>query len=365
MARSLLSLPPEILLNILHVLPIPSLLKFSQTCRFSHDLAISNLHTLSMGIYPSRMSCIVGRLAATRYPLPKTIESAFSLLDPLSSAQGSNQSSRSSSVEPEYPSSSKATFYDDNDPFRVSIVIPDAHQFDFMTLVKFHTALTQSVLSRHCATLRTLDLSLWTLSTPIANALSRLPALRALSLRIEDLHHVRPVPRTYMATSHIEQDRAWDILSTSAGQWASRLDALRIENAEVGDEQLIRILSQTRRLGELWLYKCSQIDVSLWSFLGSEWEGRTGLRVLAIMHSGTQLDEEVLDVISTLDGLQYLNLQGCHGLDEEVAVRNRDYWRIPEFVPPHPQLEYRTGPEIIEVDPAYMENYDESDGSAF
>ncbi|KAF2477283.1 uncharacterized protein BDR25DRAFT_371341 [Lindgomyces ingoldianus] len=301
MARSLLSFPPEVLLNILTFLPIQGLLKFSQTCHYSHGLANSSLHTLSLGIYPTRSN-----------PLSK------------------------------------------NDPYNVSIIIPDAQTFDFMTLLAFHAALTKSIIIRHGGTLRNLNLSLWTLNTPLAKALASLPALRALSIRIEDFPHVRTVPQARVASQRIEQCKAWDLLAASA-VWASRINALRIEGGELSTKQLVALLSQNRWCRELWLCKCNMIGKDLWTFLGSEWEGRTALQILGILRCGGQLDEEVLDVIDILDGLRFLILQGCHGLGNDVVEqRNRDVWRIPECIPPHPQLDRDNVSTIIEVDPTYM-----------
>ncbi|KAF2192544.1 hypothetical protein K469DRAFT_313606 [Zopfia rhizophila CBS 207.26] len=296
MARSLLNCPPELLINILAFLPIQALLKFSQTCRYSHALASSSLHTLSLGIYPTRVAGIISRLGATHYPQPKEIRSAFSSLELPSPTSNSTWSS----TEVDYLAEPEALIEDD--PYKVSVLIPEAQEYDYMTLLAFHTALTKSVLVRHC-NVRHLDLSLWTLSTPIAKALSGLPALRALSLRIEGFPHVRAVPRSRGAAQRGEQRAAWELLANEA-VWAPRLSALRIEGGELSTKQLTVLMSKSRWCREIWLCKCNMIGKYVWSFLGSEWEGRAALRILGIIRCGGQLDEEVLDIIGKLDGLQ-------------------------------------------------------------
>lgn len=303
MAPSLLNFPPELLVHILAFLPIQALLKFGQTCKYSHSLANSSLHTLSLGIHPSRVAGIISKLAATQYPLPKATVSAFSVPEhPLSvsSSCRNGWSSRRSSIESDALSDD---IFDDDDPYRVSVVIPDAQAFDYLTLLKFHEALTRTVLARHSATLRNLDLSLWTLTIPIAKAIASLSGLRALSIRIEDFPHVRSVPRSRIAVQRIEQAHAWTLLSKTA-QWAPRLKALRIEGGELSTPQLARLLGKSRWCHELWLCRCSLISNDIWRWLGSEWEGRAALRILGVMRCGGRLDEEALDVIGGLHGLQ-------------------------------------------------------------
>lgn len=312
MTRSLLDFPPELLVHILAFLPVRALLRFSQTCRYSQSLAASSLHTLSLGIHPSRVSGIISNLAATQYLQPKKLASAFSLPEqPLSypSSSRSSQSSRRSSIESDFLSEESV---DDDDPYRVSVLIPDAQIFDYMTLLSFHTALTKSILIRHGGTLRNLDLSLWTLTPSVAKAISSLSALRALSIRIEDFPHVRAVPRSRFAAQQVEQRHAWDILTNTA-TFAPRLNALRIEAGELTTPQLSLLLNQSRWCRELWLCRCALIGKELWDFLGGEWEGRAALRILGVMRCGGQLDEESLDCIGTLGRLQVSELRADTG----------------------------------------------------
>ncbi|OCL02918.1 hypothetical protein AOQ84DRAFT_421140, partial [Glonium stellatum] len=235
----------------------------------------------------------------------------------------------------------------DSNPYHVSVLIPDSQSFDPKTLLTFHTALTTSVLARHGRTLRHLDISLWTLTSSVAHALAQLPAIRAMSIRMED-PHARSTPRHRRVAQIVAERAAWELLVTEAA-WAPRLAALRIEGGELGTGQLATLLGRTRGLRELWVVKCGMV--------GDEWEGRAGLRVLGVLRCGMRLDEEGLDCLDGLDGLEFLTLQGCHGItNAAVEEKNRRVWRIPDLILPQPQAR-RTGvPLTIEVDPAYATN---------
>ncbi|KAF2867216.1 hypothetical protein BDV95DRAFT_503111 [Massariosphaeria phaeospora] len=304
MARSLLNMPPELLVQILAFLPVQALLKFSQTSQYSHSLAKSSLHTLALGIHTTRVS----------------------------------------SAPPH-----------EDDPYNVSVVIPDAQAFDYLTLLSFHTALTTNILFRHGSTLRNLHLSLWTLTEPTSRALASLSALRVLSIRIEAFPHLRAVPHSRFAQQRVEQHKAWSLLASTAA-WAPRLHALRIDGAELNTRQLTTLLRPSRWCRELWISNCAMVGPELWTFLASEWEARSALQVLGVMNCGGQLDEHVLDLIGALDGLQFLSLRGCYGLDSDaVEKRNNEAWHIPECILSLPRVVNESGSMLIEVDPAYLE----------
>ncbi|KAF2691532.1 hypothetical protein K458DRAFT_324950 [Lentithecium fluviatile CBS 122367] len=357
MARSLLDLPPELLVHTLTFLPIQALLRFGQTCRHSHSLATSSLHTLSLGIHTTRISGIINKLAATQYPQPKAINSVFALPAPSSPrpSSASDNSSRRSNR-----SSQECDLFDDSDadPHRVSVLIPDAQIYDYTTLLAFHTALIKSILLRHSSTLRHLDLSLWTFTVPIAKAVASLYALRTLSIRIEDSLHVRAVPRRQLASQRIEQKEAWEILTKTA-VWAPRLKALRIEGGELSVADLSRLLNKSRWCHEVWLCKCPSLRKELWSWLGGEWEGRSALRVLGVMRCGGEIGEKALDMIGELKGLRFLNLQECYGVGTDVVEqRNKQEWRIQEVIPPLPKIQEQDASMVLEVDPDYMAHED-------
>ncbi|OCK77631.1 hypothetical protein K432DRAFT_384527 [Lepidopterella palustris CBS 459.81] len=303
-SSTLLNLPPELLLHILSFLPIQALLKFSQTSRSAHALATSSLHTLSLGIYTTRIAGVISRLGSTSLPIPQKITSVFAC--PPSSLETSISSIRASSSG---DSTRSGSFFDSepdlfrqSDPYRISVLIPDAQTFDYDTLLAFHNALTSSILTRHCSTLRHLDISLWTLTAPVAHALTTLPALRVLALRI-DHPHARSIPRSRRVVQSANERAAWELL-VSDSPWAERLQALRIEGGEVSGSQLGKLLSKNHFCREIWLGKCYRLGKEIWKFLGSEWKGRFALRVLGVMRCGGELDEEDLELVGGLCGLK-------------------------------------------------------------
>ncbi|KAI8937762.1 hypothetical protein NX059_005462 [Plenodomus lindquistii] len=299
MAYNLLDLPPEILAQILKSLSVRSLLQFSQTSRLSRILANSNLHTLSLAIQPIR-----------------------------------------SRAAEEYCEQMHC------------VRIPNANTYDYNVLFKFHNALITSVLTRHADTLQTLDLSLWTLTIPIAKAISSSFGLRNLSIRVEDDLYARAVPRSSMALEKKEQDEAWSLLGQKA-VWKRRLRSLKIQNADLTTGQLANLLEDSRWCEDVWLAGCKFIGRDVWVFLGREWAGRTVLQRLHVAECGGPLEEASLEAISGLTGLQSLNIQGCYAMDSGIIEHwNRKVWNIPQLVPPKCLNEQYDS--AIEVDPSYM-----------
>lgn len=258
----LLDLPPELLIQILTALPTKPLLKFAQTSQYARSLAYSNLHTLSLAILPSHRSSWYNKLFSTQHE----------------------------QKPPSHP---------DYDPHKVLIRIPQAWNFDYPTLTKFNNKIIASILYRHGCTLQSLDLTLWTLSVPIAQALAALPALRSLSVRIEN---VQPTPRTHLSSQRKEEQKAWAALASAPG-FTWQLRALRIENAELGAAQLGSILNGPRFLSELVLSRCDMLTSSLWDT--ARLEGLLHLRVADCVN--VHVNQTALGTISKMHRLQV-----CH-----------------------------------------------------
>lgn len=250
MACRLLDLPPELLAKILKLLPVRSLLRFSQLCRLARTLANSNVHTVSLAVQ------------AIHNPTDE---------------QHCDQ--------------------------KHCVRILDAHAFDYKVLFEFHNALLTSVVLRHADSVHTLDLSIWTLTDPIAQAISGLFALREFSVKIEDDLCARAVPKSCIAVERREQENAWNFLCRKA-VWRTRLHRLKVQNADLNSKQLTKLLGPSHCCEELWLSGCRLIGNDIWNFLGHEWKGRTRLQSLHVADSCWSLDENSLSAISGLTGLQ-------------------------------------------------------------
>ncbi|KAK8161634.1 hypothetical protein IWX90DRAFT_388374 [Phyllosticta citrichinensis] len=289
----LTSLPSELLLHILSHLPIRSLLAFSETSRMAYILASSSLQTLSLGIYPNRVSSLISQLSSS-----------------------------------------------------IAHVIPKASEHRPNTLLTFHTALTSSILSRYCVSMRNLELSVWALTPPIADALASLKNVRCLSLRVED-----PSPSFFRAMPEAGSGTEWNKFADAWG----RLETLRLMGAEISDWQLCRILERNPALKELWLKKCPDVGRDLLKYMAEEWEGRLGLDALSLIEcdAAVEIDEEAMEYIRELTNLKHLSLLGCRGVSNDVVARsNHDFWHIPAIELPH-VAEPGLVPAVIEVDPAY------------
>ncbi|USP82603.1 hypothetical protein yc1106_09877 [Curvularia clavata] len=303
MPPHILSLPTEILGQILSLLPVCSLLRFSCTSRYSYAMATANLRTLSLGIAP---------------------------------------------YHPHLPSKSLPHTY----PYESWLRIPNMQDYTYNTLFNFQSALVSSLLVRYAAMLQHIDLSVWSLSVPMANALRSLHALKTLALRFDSGSHGRSAHRCHIAAERAEQRKAWEVLAQNPPVWSRRLCALKLENADLSTEQLGVLLAESGECREVVLERCSGVGSEFWPFLQS-WRGRERLRVLELSDCGGLLGEETVTTIRSLKGLERLNLYDCQEIAAGLLQRwNEDVWRIADFVPPRSRAQGED--MVIEVDPAYM-----------
>jgi len=259
MALPLLNMPPEILLQILSHLPIAPLLRFAQTSSYARSLAFTDLHALSLAILPCHRAPWHTNLPTTQHKPIHRLQAA--------------------------------------------IHIPQASDFDYPTLLTFHNKLVASILTRHACTLQKLELSLWTLSPGIARALTSLPALRKLRIRIE---RTQAVPRAYVALQRTEESAAWTALAC-APSWMHSLRVLSIEDAGVGAAQLLGIVDGAAKLCDLRLSSCDMLTSSIWDA-----ERFGGLQYLRITEcANVHVNEAALRVISKMRTLQVRQLRLC------------------------------------------------------
>ncbi|EUC47684.1 hypothetical protein COCMIDRAFT_34752 [Bipolaris oryzae ATCC 44560] len=310
MSPHILSLPAELLSQIITSLPLPSLLRFSETCRPARTLANANLQSLSLGIPP--------------YP-PHT------------------HSPHQTTVHPT----------PDRHPHDHWLHIPNITTYPYTTLSNFQSALLTTLLTRHAPLLSHVDITLWTMSVRMAHALRNLSALQRLSLRFDAGSHGRAVERAQMALDREEQRKAWGVLGAETPSWGRRLLGLRVEGAVVGTAEVAVLLKESRGCEELCLERCSGVDGGIWDFLGS-WCGKERVRRVEFGECGGVIGEGVLSIIGGMGGLEYLNVYDCQ---EELAPGtlerwNEEVWRIPHFVAPRPSA---FGVDmVIEVDPEYV-----------
>jgi hypothetical protein len=184
-------------------------------------------------------------------------------------------------------------------PYKVTVPLPDALTYDYSIIFNFQAALSSSILTRHGNALQNLDISLWTLTTPVTRAISQLPVLRSLSIKLEE--------ETCLRNSMDVQYKAWQILA-GPNVWDGRLHSLKIQNANINPPQLTTILGNNSHCQELRLTNCSSVGRALWELLGGQWKGQTGLRILSIANCGDVVNEETLKTIAKLIGLQVSHL---------------------------------------------------------
>ncbi|OAL56948.1 hypothetical protein IQ07DRAFT_594392 [Pyrenochaeta sp. DS3sAY3a] len=344
MARNLLQLPPELLVEIVAFLQVRDLLRLAQTCHFAQSLAYSNLRSLVLGMQHGRTANpLSARRSIRTPPSPRTLH-------------------------PTDPHLSRTHRFLSNhlDPSTVWVRIRDAHEYDSTTLFALHDSLTQNILSRHGSVLHKLTLSLWTLTPAVAAALAQLPALRALSLSLQTPLHGPPVPRSRIsdACPHTAQRKAWGQLSVTA-VWRPRLCSLRLENADLGVRELGNLLGEAEKCGELVLSSprkrrprgagARYIGGDLWTFLGERCHGGTELRRLVLDECGGLVDGRVCATVEILGGLEYLDLRGCYTSDGVIEHWEKCGWPTFTFFPPGMQDDGRD--MALEVDPAYVVDF--------
>lgn len=256
MSPHILSLPAEILSQILSLLPVCSLLRFSQTSRYSHTMATANLRALSLGIAPYQ----------THLP-------------------------------------SKSLPHTSSSSYESWLQIPDPAAYTYNTLSNFQSALVSTLLSRHAAMLQHIDLSIWSLSVATANALRSLHALKTLALRFDSESRGRSVRRAHIAAERAEQCKAWEVLAQSPPVWSHRLRVLKLQNADLSTEQLGTLLAESGECKEVVLERCRGLGRELWVFLRS-WRGRERLRVLELRECGGSIGEEAVRAIGGLERLE-------------------------------------------------------------
>jgi hypothetical protein len=185
----------------------------------------------------------------------------------------------------------------DKHPHKTIIRMDEALKYDYGTMINFQSVLLSNILARHDNALRNIDITVWSFTVPVAKAITMLPALRQLSIKIQDCYYARGAQRKYLH----EQSAAWEVLASSCSR---RLETLSVENADIEEAMLFRLLANNSECRELRLKGCNAVGEALWDFLGKEWLGRSTLRVLAVGGCGGDLNEATLKAVEIMEQLQ-------------------------------------------------------------
>jgi hypothetical protein len=287
MAQSILEIPTELLLHVFGFLSIKSVLKFSQCSRHARSMATSGLHTLKLDFCSPPY--LIDDFCPTRGTFSarsSTGDSAHFLRKLASSYEFTKGTLGSKIIRPSN---------EDKCLYKINVRVAEAHTYDFETLINFNSALLFSILTRYSSALQTLDISIWTLTVPVARAISKLAVLSSLSITLEELASHR--------TSVETQNKAWQVIA-GLNAWTGRLRALKVQNAGLYPSQLIVILENNPSCRDLQMINCNALGRALWDFLGGNWEGQTSLRALTISNCGGSVDVKALMTIGKLKGLQ-------------------------------------------------------------
>ena len=255
-----LSLPPEILCEILEHLPISSLLAFGQTSHYHHALQQISLRRLRLGVFPTRLDGLLSQMD---------------------------------------------TLGDDDTTYSVQKVL-DKRRSRTKDAILFNQNLTIArILHRYSLPLRDLEISLWDIQQPAAEALAKLKGLRNLSIRLDhpnsrcaDLHH--------SFWCHSPGSTVWNQLyaGKEGPPVLGRLTTLNLERAGITDYQMFRILEENPGVTEIRLRKCLTLTDEFFRDLSNSRVGKQ-LKLLHFTQSDNpRIDERVLQHIAAMPSLQ-------------------------------------------------------------
>ncbi|MCJ1445264.1 MAG: hypothetical protein MMC23_005769 [Stictis urceolatum] len=328
------SLPTELLHQICTFLPTPDLLSFGASSRLHHALSLMTLHTLRLGIFPSRIHGLASSLSC---PIPET----------------------ASSAEP------------------INIVLPKGQSRSKDCVIRNQNRKAARILSLHGRSLRDLELAIWSLEKPATDQIAKLARLRHLSIRLDHPHtrhrdlrpnHWREAERSTVWNSFFGDPKerpATDSLPaepTSQGRSSNQIQSrpvfgelrtVTLERAGITDWQLQRLLEENPGVEELYLRKCTILTEDFFAWLaGSSFSQR--LRVLRFECCDTEtIDARIVPYLEALVGLEDLSLSSCPRIpNSEIQELARESWpKLKYFA--LPQLEHAENSTSIEVDPAY------------
>ena len=209
------SLPPELITEILHQLPIKSLLNYGLTSRINHAIQQCSLSRLRLGVFHTGLGGMINLIEST--------------------AVGSSLHA-------------------------VQITLPRKGSKNKECIVYMQNREIRHVVERYQSSLRDLEIAMWELQEGNARSLAQLTNLKHLSIRLDQPRTSQPtMGRAFCKAS--PGSIVWNSLaSKKGGQTAlGRLQTLRLGCAGITDYQLHEILKGNPRINVLVLRKCSNL----------------------------------------------------------------------------------------------------------
>lgn len=262
------SLPPEILREVLLYLPIPSLLRFGETSKHHRALQQVSLSKLRLGVFPTRLDGLLS--------LMETVD-------------------------------------DVDDTHSVQRILEKRRTRNKDMIMFNQNLVVARILHKYSASLRDLEISLWDLQQPSAEALAKLKGLRRLSIRLDhptsrctDMHH--------SFWCHSPGSTVWNHLyaKTRGMPVFGRLTSISLERAGITDYQLLRLLEANPDITEIRLRKCLTLSDEFFRGLS---QGKLGKQV-RILHftqcESPRIDGRILKYIEAMTSLEVRHIEYNH-----------------------------------------------------
>ena len=224
------ALPAELLGETLQYLPIGPLLAFGETSKYHHALQVSVMSKLHLGVFPSRIECIM------------------SSLDALAEAK---------------------------DTDRVHIVLSKSESRSTYAIIRSQNSVTKALISKYEHTLRDLDVALWEVEEHTTKTIATARNLKHLSIRLDHPYTRHPrLDRTFWDSS--PGSTVWNSLCTKHNEYGAlgRLQSLSLARAGITDYQMQQLLESNPQIRTLCLQKCLNLTKEFFEDLTRSRVGR-------------------------------------------------------------------------------------------
>lgn len=164
---------------------------------------------------------------------------------------------------------------------------------------------TQRVVDTYQQTLRDLEIALWELQEPSANAIAKLQNLKRLSIRLDHPHtRYTGIDPQFWETS--PGSTVWNLFASRPGEASAlgRLQSLNLERAGITDYQLAKILESNPKITELSLRKCFTLTNKTFKLLAESTVGQQLESLHFTKSVSDKIDEGLLDSIGKLPNLK-------------------------------------------------------------